>query len=96
MSGVRTGRATIQPVLLPTQKALHLVRTGCSVAAAGASAPGTAGRPIAAGASPASVAAAWGSGLLFPQVSELSKARNGESARVDTPKGIQIGWMLNC
>jgi len=34
--------------------------------AAGTTTPGTAGRPIATGTSPATATTTWGSGLLFP------------------------------
>jgi len=46
------------------------------VAAAGTTAPCTAGQPVAVGAGPTTAAAAWGSGLFFPQVSEPGGARN--------------------
>lgn len=76
-SGVRIGTGkTIRPVLLPIPLGLHQVRTGCSVAAVGTVAPGTAGQPIVVGASLATAAASWVSGLLFPQVNEPSGARN--------------------
>ena len=76
-SGVRTGtKKTILPVLLSTQQGLHRVRAGWVVAAAGAPVPGAAGQPFAAGPGLAAAASAWGSGLLFPQVSEPGGARN--------------------
>jgi len=75
-SGVRTGTGIIHPTMLQIQLDLLRVRSGCSVGAAGAAAPGTAGRPVAALASLAAAAATWGSGLLFPQVSEPGKTGN--------------------
>ena len=87
-SGVRTGtEKTIRSVLLSTQQGLHRVRTGCAAVVVGSTSPGAAGQPFETGSSLATVSEVWGSGLLFPQVSEPRKARNGESVRVDESKG---------
>jgi len=45
----------------------------------GSTSSGAAGQPFATGSSLATVSEAWGSGLLFPQISEPGKARSARS-----------------
>jgi hypothetical protein len=75
-SGVRTGKVITRVVQLLIRLVQHRVRTGCSAVVVATAWPWTAGRPLASGASLATVPTPWGSGLLFLQVSEPSKARN--------------------